>query len=110
MANLIGTVLVVYGSWLLWSAWRHRRDCLAAPATETEEGPLTILGEVMPPLVMIGLGIAALEVILAYAMIGDSPHFSLFDLLGVLYAIVAYGLWLNVKTRFRPRREGEAGR
>lgn len=109
MANLIGLVLVAYGSWLLWNAYSHRRACLAEPAGEQEEGPLTILGEVMPPLVMLGLGIAALEVILAYVMIGDNPHFSLFDLLGVLYAIVAYGVWLHVKTRFRPRRHADAG-
>ncbi len=106
MANVIGIVLIAYGSWLLSGAFAHRRRCLLAPAREGEESSLAILGEVMPPLVMLGLGIGALEVILAYVVVGDSEHFSLLDLIGVLYAIGAYGLWLNFKTRYRQRPDG----
>jgi len=109
MANVIGIVLIAYGSWLLFGAFAHRRRCMLAPAREGDEGSLAILGEVMPPLVMLGLGIGALEVILAYVMVGDSEHFSLLDLVGVLYAIGAYGLWLNFKTRYRQRPAGTGG-
>ncbi|MGE0857596.1 MAG: hypothetical protein AB7I01_02695 [Gammaproteobacteria bacterium] len=101
MRHLIGLVLCSYGLWLLYGALRHRRSHALAPAT----GTLAILGDIMPPLVIMGIGIAALEVVLAYAMVGDSALFSLFDLVGVLFVLASYGAWILVKTRYR----GELG-
>lgn len=97
MNNLIGLALVIYGSWLLFSAVRHRRSHTLAPAS----GSLAILADIMPPLVIMGIGVAALEVVLAYAMVGSSVWFSLFDLLGVLYGLLAYGFWVTIKARYR---------
>ena len=97
MRNMIGLVLLVYGSWLLMNAFRHRRSHSLAPAS----GSLAILADIMPPLVIMGIGVAALEVVLAYAMVGSSPLFSLFDLIGVLYGLLAYGVWITIKSRYR---------
>lgn len=97
MHNLIGLVLMAYGSWLLVSAQRHRRLHSLAPA----DGNLAILADIMPPLVIIGIGVAALEVVLAYAMVGSTPMFSLFDLIGTLFVLVCYGRWITVKARYR---------
>lgn len=106
MRNLIGLALLIYGSYLLVSAFRHRRSHRLAPAS----GPLAILADVMPPLVIMGIGVAALEVVLAYAMVGSSPWFSLFDLVGVLYGLATYGVWISIKARYRgaaPATDGQ---
>ena len=97
MSNLIGLLLFIYGSYLLHSALRHRRSHTLAPAS----GSLAILADIMPPLVIMGIGVAALEVVVAYAMVGSSPWFSLFDLFGVLYGLVSYGVWISIKARYR---------
>lgn len=97
MQNLIGLALLVYGSYLLHAALKHRRSHTLAPAS----GSLAILADIMPPLVIMGIGVAALEVVLAYAMVGSSRWFSLFDLFGVLYGLAAYGLWISIKARYR---------
>lgn len=110
MANLIGLVLFAYGGWLLYSGLQHRKRFLAAPpAAEDDDNRLAILAEVMPPLIMLALGIAALEVVLAYVMIGANPYFSLFDLLGVLFAIGSYGVWIRLRTRYRSGAQPTAG-
>ncbi len=102
MPHLIGLVLFVYGSGLLYYGLRHRRRYLAAPPDPSApEGSLAILGDIMPPLIIIGLGLAGLEVILAYVMIDPSRWFSLFDLFGVLYLLLTYGIWMTLKTRYR---------
>ncbi|MBX9608631.1 MAG: hypothetical protein K2Y51_20600 [Gammaproteobacteria bacterium] len=97
MRHLIGLVLCSYGLWLLYGALRHRRTHALAPAS----GQLAILADIMPPLVIMGIGVAALEVVLAYAVVGQSRHFSLFDLIGVLFVLASYGAWILVKTRYR---------
>lgn len=97
MRNIIGLVLLCYGSYLLLSALRHRRSHSLAPAS----GSLAILADIMPPLVIMAIGVAALEVVLAYAMVGSSTLFSLFDLLGTLYALASYGVWITIKARYR---------
>lgn len=105
MRHLIGLVLCSYGLWLLYSALRHRRTHVLAPGT----GPLVILGDIVPPLVIMGIGIAALEVVLAYAMVGESRLFSLFDLAGVLFVLASYGAWILIKTRYRGALDVEPG-
>ena len=101
MANIVGSIMFCYGAWLLYAGFRHRNKCLSFPAGEDEESPLAALGEIMPPMILLGLGIAALEVTLAYVMIAPNALFSLFDLIGVLFALGAYGTWIILKTRFR---------
>lgn len=102
MRHLIGLILFIYGSWLLFNALRHRKRYLATPPSpEAAEGQLAILGDIMPPLIIMGLGLAAIEIILAYVMVEASRMFSLFDLFGVLYMLVAYGTWMTLKTRYR---------
>ena len=104
MPHVIGVVLFIYGGWLLYTGHRHRRQSLDAPSDATEENRLAVLGDVMPPLIMLALGIAALEIVLAYVVIGDNPYFSLFDLCGVLFAIASYGVWMRIRTRYRSGR------
>jgi len=108
MPNVIGVVLFAYGGWLLFAGQQHRRRSLDAPSDATEENRLAVLGDVMPPLILLALGIAALEIVLAYVMIGSNPYFSLFDLFGVLFAIVSYGIWMRIRTRYRSGRPAEA--
>ncbi len=105
MRHLIGLVLCCYGLWLLYSALRHRRTHALAPAS----GHLAILADIMPPLIIMGIGIAALEVVLAYAVVGQSHLFSLFDLIGVLFVLASYGAWILVKTRYRGALDAEPG-
>lgn len=102
MRHLIGLTLIIYGSWLLYTGLRHRRRYLAAPPDPAAPpGSLDVLGDIMPPLIIMGLGLAALEVVLAYVMVDASRVFSLFDLVGVLYLLCAYGTWMTLKTRYR---------
>lgn len=107
MPNVIGLVAVCYGLWLLRAGFAHRRACRAAPASPPDEDrPLFIIGEVAPPLIFLGLGIAALEILLAYAMIGPSALFSVVDLVGTLFALFAYGTFIHLKTRYRLGKTG----
>lgn len=105
MPHLIGAILVAWGASLLRGALRHRRRHVLAPAS----GPLATLADIMPPLVIMGIGIAALEVVLAYAMVGPARWFSLFDLAGVLFVLASYGTWIVIKSRYRGAPGTELG-
>ena len=104
MQHVVGGVLTGFGLWLLLSTVRHLRSHVVAPA----EGSLAVLADIMPPLVIMALGVGALEVVLAYAMVGRSHAFSLFDLVGVLFSMGSYGAWIVVKSRYRGARPPHA--
>jgi hypothetical protein len=104
MAYWTGAVMFMAGGWLLWSALARRARARAA--LERGESPpplnrsLAMMGDIVPPLISFGLLIAAVQVILAYAVTGGMG-FTLFDLVGFLFLLLAYDVWVRMKTRYR---------
>ena len=112
IANIAGAVMGAAGLALIWQAWTRRRlviaDAERRRATgEPESGPplhhsLRMLGAIGPGIVQLGLFIAGGQVVLAFFVTGGSGVFTLFDLAGFVFLLVAYGWWISVRTRYRP--------
>jgi hypothetical protein len=104
MANWPGLLMILAGAWLIWSALGRRSRVRAALARG--EGPpplnpsLVMMAEIMPPLITFGLVVAAAQVVLAF-MATDGAGFSVLDLGGFLFLLLAYGIWVRMRTRYR---------
>ncbi|MEN0075539.1 MAG: hypothetical protein AAGC69_14220 [Paracraurococcus sp.] len=110
MAHWAGLGLFAAGAWLLWSAQARRVRAREAMARGLSPAPLqpslVLMGELMPPIISFGLVVAGAQVLLAYAMTGGGG-FSLLDLGGFLFLLLAYDIWVRCRTRYRlpvPRR------
>ncbi|RAI57673.1 hypothetical protein [Roseicella frigidaeris] len=103
LAPWAGAGFCLAGAWLLRSAWARRARARAAMARGLAAPPLApslaMMGEMMPPIIRLGLILAGLQGLLAYGMTGGV--FSLFDLAGFLFLLLAYDLWLRCRTRYR---------
>lgn len=97
----LGVMLALYGAFLLLAAERRRARALAAPPPEALSSSLTVLGEIVRPLVLFGLAYLGLKVSLVYLAMDGGRWFSLLDLGGLLFLLAAYGRWLVVRTRYR---------
>lgn len=107
MANWIGLLCLPVTLFMLVAAFRHRRAVLAERQAHPIEGEpamhesLSLLADIMPPLVVLGLFIVAGEMILVYLMVGGPETFSLFDLGSSLSMMAAFGYWITTKTKYR---------
>lgn len=105
--HVAGAIFLAAGAALIVSAMTRRTRALAAARDPLAPKPpplhpsLAMMGEIVPPLVIFGLVIAGAQVVLAFWMTDGGGVFSLFDLLGFLFLLVAYGIWIKAKTRFR---------
>ncbi|MDJ0654144.1 MAG: hypothetical protein QNJ40_08330 [Xanthomonadales bacterium] len=103
MANWIGLFLFGYGSWFLYRAWQHRQMVLSIPIdSERKTGKLTNMVIMMPAIINFGLVIGAAQVIIGYMIVGPNAMFGPVDLAGILFVLASYGVWVNVKCRYRP--------
>lgn len=120
IANIAGLVMGAAGLLLGWQAFSRRRLVLAearrrAETGEPESGPplhhsLQMLGAIGPGIVHLGLFIAGGQVVLAFFVTGGGDGtFTLFDLAGFVFLLVAYGWWVSVKTRYRPGYNPDLG-
>jgi hypothetical protein len=104
MAHWGGAVMTVAGIWMLWSAFRRRAAALAAAARGESPPPLSPalapLADIGPGLITFGLVVGGGQVVLAWVVAG-SDSFSAFDLAGLLFLLVAYGVWVRFRTRYR---------
>lgn len=109
MKYWVGLIALAAGAWLIFSALQQRRQVLeirrrtGSTGDEVAEAnpSLSVLGAIMPPIIILGLLVAGVQSALAYAVLGAGELFSLFDLLGFLFLLAAYGTWLILKTRYR---------
>lgn len=110
MSHWVGALLLAAGIVLIVTAVRRRervrRDATAAiargDAIAAGHRHMTALAEIVPPLVHIALGIAAIQVVIAWWYTRAGAWFSAFDVGGFLFFLVAYGIWLSLKSRYRP--------
>jgi hypothetical protein len=110
--NLAGTAMFAVGLFMAWQAFSRRRRVLAEARQRRETGEpapgprmhqsLQVLSAVGPAVVNLGLFIAGGQVVLAFFMTGGGGVFTLFDLAGFVFLLVAYGWWVSVKTYYRP--------
>lgn len=111
MRNWVGLFFALGGAWFMVSALMHRRRVLAAREAakqrgdEAEEPPLhsslEMLRHIVPGLVIFGLTIVAAQVVFAYFVMGGVRYLSYFDLAAFLFLLVAYGVWMRLKTTYR---------
>lgn len=114
MRNATGLVLFVLGAWLAYSAFARRARVIAArrsgavPAESEASGNprLSMLGEIMRPIILFALAYLALKTIFAYVVLEADRWLSLFDLAGFLFLLAAYGSWVVVRTRYRAVSSG----
>lgn len=105
MSYGIGCVFLIGACWLLWSGLAHRRQVRGAArqnaASPTLHPSLAALRDFLPTLIIFGLGLVGLKVTVLYALLGGGGLISLFDLIGFLLLLAAYGVWLHFSTRYR---------
>lgn len=110
MTNIIGLALFAVAGVLIYTAIAHRRKVLAVlgdTKIEAEDddainvNSLAIMGKIMPPIIVGILAIVGLKSVFMYFIVDAGRVFSLFDLAGFLALLVAYGLWIVFKTKYR---------
>lgn len=110
MRDWTGLVLAACGVGLLWSALARRRRMMAV-AAQGETGPrlhpsLALMAEIGPSIVIFMLVVAGGQVALAFWLTDGGGVFSMLDLAGFLFLLLAYGAWVVLKSRYpdlRPR-------
>ena len=107
MQNVLGLILTLGGTGLIWSGWARRARTLAASGGDpaTTNASLADFGAIVRPLVYVALGYLALKVSLAYALLDAGRIVSPFDFAGFLYLLAAYGIWLHLRTGRRAANE-----
>jgi hypothetical protein len=84
-----------------------KAEAAAAAARGEPAGPpplhpsLALMGEIGPPIITFGLVVAGGQMILAYMATGGAG-FTLVDLIAFLFLLVAYDIWVRMRTRYRP--------
>jgi len=107
MRHWTGVALVVAAAWLVRAALRQRNRVRAAAVRDTSaqahalHPSLAMLGDILPPLILLALAVVAAQIVLAYAVLGAGRLFSLLDLGGFLALLAAYAFWMIVKTQYR---------
>lgn len=103
-----GVALFLMAAWLVHAGYAHRRRVRAertepTPAAETTNrpNPIAILGDVLPPLIVMVLVVFSLKIPFAYVVLDHGRYVSPFDLAGLLAFPAGYGTWLILKTRYR---------
>jgi hypothetical protein len=103
MRYIIGLLCFAGGAWLLWSAYaRKRRVVAAGPLSAPPLHPsLQMLGDAMPPIIVLALVIVGAKMALAFAVTEAGQHLSLFDLAGFLFLLAGYGTSVVFRARYR---------
>lgn len=103
MRYIVGLLCFAGGAWLLGSALaRKRRSIAAGPLSAPPLHPsLQMLGDVMPPLVVLGLVIIGGKMTLAFFVADAGRYLSLLDLAGFLFLLAGYGVSVVYRTRYR---------
>jgi hypothetical protein len=104
MAYWPGIVMFLVAGWLVWSAMQRKARAQAQAARGELPPPLhhslVLMADVGPSLIYFGLAVAGGQVVLAWLTTGGAG-FALVDLAGFLALLLAYGVWVRFKTRYR---------
>jgi len=100
---IVGVLCFAGGAWLLWSAYaRRRRVTAAGPLSAPALHPsLQVLGDAMPPIIVLALIIVGATMALAFAVTDAGQYLSLFDLAGLLFLLAGYGTSVVFRSRYR---------
>lgn len=100
-----GLLLFAGAAWLLRSALARRARVRAAAGEGRVAPPasasLAMMGDVLPPMIILALGFVGVKMTFAYFAFGGSRVLSLFDLAGLLALLAAYGTSVVFATRYR---------
>lgn len=106
-----GIILFLAGGWLMYTALTQCLRVLQARRSQTDHADgdgtaklhpsLTMLRDAVPPIVTLALVFVGVMVSIAYVALEAGRVFTIFDLTGFLFLLVAYGTWLFVKTNYR---------
>lgn len=103
MRYIVGLVFFAAGAAFLYSALGRRRRVIAAgPDAAPKLHPsLQALGDTMPPLIVLALGIVGAKMALAFVVSGAQQYLSYLDLAGFLFLLASYGTWVVIRARYR---------
>jgi hypothetical protein len=62
---------------------------------------LTLMADIGPSLIIAGLVIAGGQTVVAFLLTDGGGVFSQFDLAGFVALLIAYGIWVKTKGRYR---------
>ena len=103
--HVLGAVCFAAAAYLIWSALGRRRlarEQAAAGITPPPLHPsLSLMADFGPPLIIFGLVVAGGQTVVAFLLTDGGGVFSRFDLAGFVALLVAYGVWVKVKGRYR---------
>lgn len=103
MRYIAGLVFFAAGAWLMWSALARRRRAIAAePEAQPEiNRSLQILGDALPPIIVVALIIIAAKMTLAFVVTDAMRYLSVLDLVGFLFLLAGYGTSVVLRARYR---------
>ncbi len=109
MRNIAGLVLFGFGFWLAWSAFAQRQRVIAGRAAGTlarageaaGNEQLSLMGEIMRPIILFALCYLAAKSVFAYVVLEADRWVSYFDMAGYLFLLAAYGGWVVIRTKYR---------
>lgn len=103
MRYIVGLLCFAGGAWLFASALARKRRALAAgPGSAPPLHPsLQMLGDAMPPIIVVLLMIVGAKMALAFAVTEAGQYLSLFDLAGFLFLLAGYGTSVVYRARYR---------
>lgn len=103
MRYIVGLLCFSGGSWLFWSAYARKRRSLAAGLLSAPplHPSLQILGDAMPPIIVLALIIVGAKMTLAFAITDAGNHLSVLDLAGFLFLLAGYGTSVVFRARYR---------
>ncbi len=111
MQYMVGIILFVAGSWILYSAFNQRKRVIQSREFYKTQHPdmqpvathpsMQMMGDFLPPLIRFGLGTMGILFVILYMVMDKTQYFTLFDLVGVLFALTSYGVWITLTTSYR---------
>ena len=103
MRYVVGLLCFAGAGLLVWQAMLRKRRALAAgpEAAGTLHPSLQLLGDAVPPIIVVGLIIIGAKMTLAYVVADAGRYLSLFDLAGFLALLAGYGMSVVYRTRYR---------
>jgi len=108
MSYYIGGIALLLGAFYIWLSMRHRRQVISArervaaagaevPELDPVLGSMSI--SVLPFFVFYG-AFASLLLVAGFFLSDLKVYLSVFDLIGLLFLIVAYTGWLVIRTHY----------